>query len=282
MRQVIDRTSTDPIDEASLLDNWDKNGFVLIKNFFDTKKVDRVNHLVDQLWETRRSPENQVVIDVNLDSDRSRRIPFKDADDDARSSPYKLNDLYLEHEEIRGLALDVRLSRILEQLLGGKPLVINSLNFEYGSQQDDHIDTFYMPPKKQNRMLAAWIPLETVTLDAGPLHYYPGSHKIPPYLFSHGKTNAISSELPGFYQYIEKELTKRSIEKTTLTAEAGDLFIWHAQLLHGGSPITQAQKTRRSLVVHYFRQNEYQHLFWRLRKVHGDGYYYKRPHSTPR
>ena len=274
--------SPDPISEEALLESWDRDGFILLRNFFDTDKIDRVNQLVDQVWKTRKAPDNQVAIDIHLDSDRPRRILFRDAADDARSSPYKINDLYLDHEQVRDLALDAGLTRILKPLLGGTPLVINSLNFEYGSQQDDHVDTFYMPPKKQNRMLAAWIPLERITLDAGPVHYYPGSHKIPPYLFSHGKTNAISAELPGFYQYMERELAQRNIEKKPLTAEAGDLFIWHAQLLHGGSPILHAQKTRRSLVLHYFRTSEYRHLFWRVRKVHSDGYYYKRPHAPAR
>lgn len=57
-------------------------------------------------------------------------------------------------------------------LLEGTPLVMNTLNFEYGAQQDDHIDTVYMPPKKENCMLATWIALETITANAGPLRYY--------------------------------------------------------------------------------------------------------------
>ena len=153
-------------------------------------------------------------------------------------------------------------------LLEGMPLVMNTLNFEYGAQQDDHIDTVYMPPKKRK--------LYACNVDCVGDDYCKcrpsallrsGSHKISPYLFSHGKTNAINPELPGFYSYIQSELRERNIEAETLTAEAGDLFIWHAQLLHGGTPILQAEKTRRSLVTHYFRKSEYQHLFWRLKKV---------------
>jgi hypothetical protein len=33
---------------------------------------------------------------------------------------------------------------------------------------------------------------------------------------------------------------------------AGDVLTWHAQLLHGGSPIKNLQETRNTLVTHYW------------------------------
>ena len=36
------------------------------------------------------------------------------------------------------------------------------------------------------------------------------------------------------------------------TAKAGDVLFWHHNLIHGGSPVTRAGATRRSLVGHYF------------------------------
>jgi ectoine hydroxylase-related dioxygenase (phytanoyl-CoA dioxygenase family) len=35
------------------------------------------------------------------------------------------------------------------------------------------------------------------------------------------------------------------------TCRRGDAFIWHAGLVHGGTPIEDAGRTRRSFVVHY-------------------------------
>ena len=37
----------------------------------------------------------------------------------------------------------------------------------------------------------------------------------------------------------------------------GDVLIWHAQLLHGGSPIKAADQTRTSLVTHYWTEHDY-------------------------
>ena len=86
-------------------------------------------------------------------------------------------------------------------------------------------------------MVAAWIALEDVSPDAGPLRYYPGSHKIPPFLFSHGKTDAIPSELPNFRKYIEHELERRGLRPAMYLAQTGDVLVWHAQLFHGSYPI---------------------------------------------
>ena len=37
-----------------------------------------------------------------------------------------------------------------------------------------------------------------------------------------------------------------------MNSPKGDVFIWHARLYHGSSPIENPQSTRRSLVAHYW------------------------------
>lgn len=251
----------------------------MLKNFFDNERTERLNLFLTDLWERRSHPKNPIVIDTFIGTPKEKRILFKNALDIAKASPYKLNDLYLEYSEIRDLALDVDLSVILGQLLDGSPMICNTLNFEFGSQQDDHIDTFYMPPRVPNRMVASWIALEDATATSGPLRYYPGSHKIPPFLFSHGKTNAIPKEMPDFRRFIKHEIEKRNLVPVELLAQKGDVFIWHAQLLHGGSAIRNLSETRRSLVSHYFRAKDYRHHFWRVKKNHQHGFHYHRKHQ---
>ena len=36
---------------------------------------------------------------------------------------------------------------------------------------------------------------------------------------------------------------------------AGDVFLWHEQLLHGGTEIADMQRTRKSLVTHYWTKS---------------------------
>ena len=87
-----------------------------------------------------------------------------------------------------------------------------------------------MPPLVENRMLATWIALEDCHPAAGPLRYYPGSHKIAPYRFADGRLNASPSEMSDFDEYIDKRIADAGLGWTSSAARAGDVFVWHTQL----------------------------------------------------
>lgn len=239
---------------------WEDNGYLLLKNFYSKAEIDQINGLVKTLWRDRKKLDANYVIDIFVETDQEKRVYFNDAPKEARDKPYKLNDLFLTQELIRDTVAGERIAPILRELLGGLPMVCNSLNFEFGSQQNYHFDTFYMPSPTPNKMVASWLALEDATPNNGPLTYYPGSHKIPPYHFSHGKTAVIGDELPEFDKYIYGEIEKRGLKPEILLASKGDLLIWHSQLFHGGSPILDKSKTRKSLVTHYFTHEDFPDL----------------------
>lgn len=237
---------------------WQQNGYLILRRFFRPEQVEKVNTLVDALWQERASHSN-LTADIFIGTPQERRVLLRDAPDESRQLPYKLNDLFLEVAEVRHLILDLALCKVIYDLLEGKPMVCNSLSFERGSQQGPHCDTFFMPPLVPNKMLATWIALEDCSLDAGPLLYYPGSHKIEPYRFSHGElhVSTVPEELPAGVAYYLEQAAKSGLKSQKFAAKAGDVFIWHAQLLHGGAPIQDMSLTRKSLVTHYLRTNEH-------------------------
>lgn len=239
---------------------WHDNGYLLLKGFFSQATIDDINSLIDTLWRKRSSLGPEYVIDIFVETENEQRVYMSDAPISARQKPYKLNDLYLSQDLIRQAIVGEKLAPILRELLQGFPMVCNSLNFEFGSQQDYHFDTFYMPSPTPNKMVASWIALEAATSDNGPLSYFPGSHKIPPYLFSNGTTHAIESEMQEFRNYIYSEIDKRQLQPETLLAEKGDVLVWHSQLFHGGSAIADKRKTRKSLVTHYFTNEDFPDL----------------------
>ena len=51
-------------------------------------------------------------------------------------------------------------------------------------------------------------------------------------------------------------LAARGLAQEELRCRSGDVFLWHAQLLHGGRPIRDMRRTRSSLVVHYWRAGD--------------------------
>jgi phytanoyl-CoA hydroxylase len=236
--------------------HWEDNGFLVLKGFMEPKRTDALTAYLDLAWNQRQIIGQDIAIDVRLNGD-CRRIYFDGALAEDRAHPYKLIDLYRASQEVRDVSLEPTLAEIVADLLDGRPLVCNTLIFERGSGQPDHCDTFYMPPIVPNKMCASWVALETPLPGTGQLRYYPGSHKIPPYMWSHGQIGAIDAEYSSFNAYIRPELERRGIQPTIFQPTKGDVFIWHAQLLHGGSSIQDFSNTRKSLVTHYFRQVDY-------------------------
>ena len=253
---------------------WDANGYLVLPGHFSRAQIDTVNGHIDQLWKESRTARRETVVDIFIGTPREKRTRLSDAPLEARLTPHKLNDLYLESDVIRQTVLEERLAGVLEEVLEGPPLVCNSLNLEFGSQQRDHTDSLYMTAPVGLYLAASWIALEDGSPDSGPLRYYAGSHKIPPYLFSTGAITAVDAEMPRYYEYMQRELARREIKAETFVPKIGDVFIWHSQLYHGGEPIKNPSLTRRSLVTHYWRAQD-------VPRRHGSvgphRYYFRRP-----
>ncbi|OGX88569.1 phytanoyl-CoA dioxygenase family protein [Hymenobacter glacialis] len=149
------------------------------------------------------------------------------------------------------------LRSVVAALLGHETTLFQSINFLTGSQQRTHSDSIHMSTFPLGGMAAAWVALEDITPDNGPLHYYPGSHKLPYYLNA-DYANEGTTWLTGDKEYTEYEATiaqkinEAGIEKQIFLARKGDVFIWHANLMHGGEPHRDPAQTRLSMVFHYF------------------------------
>ena len=138
---------------AADLSFWQDNGFLILKGFFPADRCRQINDLIDRAWQDRQRADNPLVIDAFLDSPGGKRMHLRDAPDEARKHPYKLNDLFLELQPVREMVLDPLLCDYLRALLEGDPVICNSLSFEYGSQQGDHLDTFTCRPRSRT---ASW------------------------------------------------------------------------------------------------------------------------------
>lgn len=230
---------------------WDDEGYLHLKGVVGPAEIASVRRTVD--WHWSNPSGNPHHVDVITGDYAGQCFTMNDAPPEVRSEAYKLNNLFLHDEGIRAVALAPRLQRILAVLLQAEPMICNSLNFERGSQQDAHIDSWYMPAPDDESMVAASISLDAVDDTNGPIFFYPGSHKIPPYRFSDGRLNVIDSEFARCRDYVHAEIERRGLPLVRYQGQPGDVFIWHGQLIHGGSPIVDFGRTRSSLVVHYWR-----------------------------
>jgi ectoine hydroxylase-related dioxygenase (phytanoyl-CoA dioxygenase family) len=109
-------------------------------------------------------------------------------------------------------------------------------------------------------LIAALIALEDMSTDNGPLFYYPGSHRLPYLLnsdFNEGETflSLGRKKYTDYEDVLEDLLEKENFKSETFIAKKGDVFIWHANLVHGGSPILNPNLSRKSMVVHYYAKD---------------------------
>src|SRR6516165_6315029 len=177
---------------------------------------------------------------------------------------------------------DPRLLEILGALLSAPPVFFQSIYFNRGSEQNAHSDYIYLSTTPDFHMCGVWMACEDIAADAGPLIYYPGSHRLPMQNVKdryRDRVATIRSQIATCEaKLIEQYKNRRQItnetlltcffydkwldeiyaaleagqfQKQTYVAKKGDVLIWHANLVHGGSPMKNRNLTRKSLVVHY-------------------------------
>jgi phytanoyl-CoA hydroxylase len=223
-----------------------QDGYLLLEGFYSKQRVGSVLRNVEKKIDSK----DEIIVVDELTT--GKRMTLRQAKERNLSHHVKVNDLYLEMPEVRSLALNDKITPVLTDLLGHTPLLCNSLYFEKGSTQPKHIDSLYMTPVTVNHLIAIWVALEDAHDDSGPLEYYPGSHLITPMKFNDGTYHAANAEMDKWNAYITSEIDRLGLQKRSFAAKKGDVFIWHANLLHGGGQINNWQLTRKSFVFHYF------------------------------
>lgn len=164
----------------------------------------------------------------------------------------RIQDAWLFNDAVKAIATAPKVLALLNILYQREPIPFQTLNFSVGSQQRTHSDTIHFHSVPARFMCGVWVALEDVDSYNGPLHYYPGSHKVPIFDFqdlglSSGHQNYFIYE--NFIKYLILFL---KIKKIEVCLRKGQAIIWAANLLHGGSPILDFSRTRHTQVTHYF------------------------------
>jgi phytanoyl-CoA hydroxylase len=262
----------------ALLQQWEEQGFATLPGFYSSAELDAAQQALDRAWATNAP---RIVVD---DLMTGQRLRLQDVSPEARRDHrFKVNDLFLEHEEIRHLALNDRLTPIVRDLLGHPPVICNSLSFQQGSGQPDHVDSLYMTPPSPGQLVASWVALEDCDMNAGPLRYYPGSHRIPQYVFPNGSysSTGVPEDEERWRAYMYEHVARMGLKADVFPARRGDVFIWSAYLLHGGSPIADPTLTRKSVVFHYLSEGDCRNLRMNLVPYHGGFWMHRRHPAVP-
>jgi hypothetical protein len=175
------------------------------------------------------------------------------------SGGMRIQDAWSFDEDVRRIAANQRILKILSDVFGRKAWPFQTLNFPVGTQQHFHSDSVHFSSIPERFMCGIWVALEDVTEGAGPLEYYPASHKWP-IIYNHQIGMRVTGSNLKPSQELYDNIWEALVEKAGIAPEhflprKGDALIWAANLLHGGSRQSDPNATRWSQVSHYFFEN---------------------------
>ncbi|MBL7796164.1 MAG: phytanoyl-CoA dioxygenase family protein [Saprospiraceae bacterium] len=212
-----------------------RDGFLVLEHFHDAGITDAMNAEVDQLLGAGKAGFNYTGRKIFNLHEQSR-----------------LADTHFFRNQ--------SLLRLLSFLLGKPVVPFQSLSFVQGSEQRAHSDSIHMMTEPPGYLIATWSALEDCPEDSGPLFYYPGSHRLP-YIttqdYDSGNTRFTIGENSNrrYEDRIASLIREHDLKKQVFLAKRGDVLVWHANLLHGGSAIARPGATRRSIVCHYYAED---------------------------
>jgi hypothetical protein len=189
-------------------------------------------------------------------------------------------------ENVKAVATATKVLNLLRELFGRRPMPFQTLNFPKGTQQAIHSDAMHFVPAEPTYMCGVWLALEDIDMANGPLIYYPGSHRLPFARYEDVGFHADKSEFPDYARFIAarnehyEQFVRDLIEQHGLEPEYGVLkkgqaLIWSSNLLHGGAPHEDQERTRHSQVTHYLFEGSF--AFHTPMRKEGDKEYWTEP-----
>jgi Phytanoyl-CoA dioxygenase (PhyH) len=219
--------------ERALVGTFRREGFVVVE---DARVLDEID--ADGIW-TRLA--------AHFAEDGSGRV----------------QDAWSSDPAVRAVATHPAVLDVLRLLYGREPVPFQTLNFLSGTEQRTHSDTIHFSSLPTGFMCGVWMALEDVTQRQGPLHYFPGSQKLPELDYEDlgvpavaGEQNWSNPNTRASYSVYEERIAALARESGfrlhELAIARGTFLVWSANLLHGGSPRDDRTLTRKSQVTHYY------------------------------
>lgn len=216
------------------LDPWDEQGFIYLSEYFEPSLIEAINQQIAQ--------------------------GLSDGQVHFNYTGRKIFNAQQQLETLRQVTHDPVILKLLHYLFGREARHFQTINFLEGSEQRPHSDAIHMSTVPEGYLIGVWVALQDIGPEQGPLLYFPGSHKLP-YIYNTDYGNSSNlftldgSANAKYENELETRLKESGLKPSTFQAKAGDVFIWHANLVHGGAPISEPGSPRKSMVSHYFAKD---------------------------
>jgi len=251
---VEDYVRAQPISQAERfllrhrLFHWMWHGYVVLEGAVEHALVDAFLADVEEVLANHRDHTTLIL------SDKYDHVKIRDAEPQFFFGQ-RMRFVDLHHASIAGkkISLHAKVIEFVRHLFRDEIVMMQSLTFLEGSQQLLHQDHAYVIAENPTHLCASWVALEDIDPRAGPLRYVPGSHAIPLFDWGNGlfRRSGSTATEQQFADHIERHCDEAGLQRQTFCPKKGDVFVWHAALAHGGSPVLDRTLTRKSHVTHY-------------------------------
>jgi hypothetical protein len=237
----------------------------LSKNFLKKKKISK-----DLRKQTNLFIKNGYLVLRNVISKKLINNVVNDFNKIINSNQFKKNPDYFHYNKhprviegwkksknIKAIAKNTIINNYFKFFYNKNPLPISTINFYAGTEQPLHSDYIHFGSVPELYLAGAWFALENVNKNNGPLTVVPGSHKLKIVSFSDFNlqipktTKELKSHYSIYENYLIEIIKEKKMKTKKIFLQKGDVIIWAANLLHGGSKIIKKNHSRLSQVVHY-------------------------------
>ena len=217
--------------DASLIETFHRDGFVVCEDFFDLDELDLFRSIVDRAVKNRVGSDSRSVNEKSL----------------YEQSFQQCMNLWEDNADLKEFTFDQKLGETAGLLLGAEALRIwhdQALYKEPGGRETDPHQDWPLWPMGPARQITAWIPFDGSTLRGGAMGYSPGSHRLGLAKFS-DITRELREHPYPYFDHSEME------DLSWVEAPRGSVVFHHSLTVHQARANT-TEATRRVYCVIYF------------------------------
>lgn len=211
---------------------YEKNRFIKLKNVFDAETLEFYNKIISEQVEKMNTVTSQL-----------------EERDTYGKAFLQLFNLWRENETVKEFVFSKRLAKIASDLMQveGVRMYHDQALFKEGGGGITpwHADQYYWP-LSSDKTITAWIPLQAVALEMGPLEFSAGSHKIV-----EGRDLKIGDDSE---KLIGEKLRVTDFEHVIEPFDLGEVSFHSGWVFHrAGANVTD--QTRKVMTVIYMDKN---------------------------
>jgi len=214
---------------AEQIERFRADGFIKLKEVFSAEALEAYGEAITEL---------------TLANDPNKGVPMEQRDTYSKAFIQVMN-LWRMDERAKALTFSKRLARIAAELLGVSGVRLwhdQALYKEPGGGFTPwHADQYYWPMATMNSV-TAWIPLQAVPMDMGPLAFGRGSHLIPA-----GREIGISDESE---KQIAEHIEKHRLEQVYEPFDLGEVSFHYGFTLHRAGPNTTGRARKVHTIIY--------------------------------